>query len=62
MPNHLKLILSLIIVAVAVVFHYFQGQAGQEVTKWLALGLGAFMIFAIWLFPEAKREAKKKQE
>ena len=62
MPNHLKLILSLIIVAVAVVFHYSQGEAGQDVAKWVALGLGAFMIFAIWLFPEARGGKKAREE
>ncbi len=53
MPNHLKLILSIIIVVVAAAASYWQNQVGQNLTPWVALGLGAFMIFAIWLFPEA---------
>ena len=62
MPNHLKLILSGIVVAVAVIVHFFQGQAGQDVTKWVVLGLGAFMILAIWLFPEARGGKKGREE
>ena len=54
MPNHLKVMLSVLIVVVAVAVSYWQSQIGQPVTPWVALGLGAFMIFAIWLFPEAK--------
>ena len=54
MPNHLKVMLSVLIVVVALAVSYWQNAIGQPVTPWVALGLGAFMIFAIWLFPEAK--------
>lgn len=57
MPAKIKILLSIVVVfAAAVVFH-FQSAAGQEITPWIALGLGAFMIFAMWIFPE---EQKKK--
>jgi hypothetical protein len=53
MPSHLKFVLSGIIVVVAAVFAWWQTETGQSVTPWVGLGLGLFMIFAIWLFPEA---------
>lgn len=52
MPAHIKLLLSLLVAVAAVVIHLFQNAAGQDVNKWVVLGLGAFMIFSLWLFPE----------
>ncbi|HZS83555.1 MAG TPA: hypothetical protein VFA50_11830 [Stellaceae bacterium] len=54
MPAKYKLPLSVVVAIVAIAVHFFQKAAGQPVTPWVALGLGAFMIFAMWLFPEAK--------
>ncbi|MFO1057085.1 MAG: hypothetical protein U1E53_08975 [Dongiaceae bacterium] len=54
MPNRIKLSLSILVAIVAVIVHYFQGRAGQALDAWLALGLGALMIAAMWLFPEAR--------
>jgi len=48
MPNYLKAIISLV-VALAAGLTYYAEILGAEV----ALALGALMIFAIWLFPEA---------
>ena len=53
MPPRIKLILSLLVVIAAVVVHFFQASVGQDVNKWIVLGLGAFMIVALWIFPEA---------
>lgn len=55
MPNNIRAILSVIVALVAVVVFYFEHTGGGGALKWLALGLGAFMIYAVWLFPEAKR-------
>ncbi len=38
---------------VPVVF-YFENKAGSGELQWIASGLGALMLGAIWLFPEAK--------
>lgn len=62
MPNHIKLILSIVVVAVAIAFHIFQARAGHELNSWLALGLAAFMIAAVWLFPEAKGYKDKRRD
>jgi len=55
MPTNIRKMLSVIVALVAVAAFYFENQAGQDVLKWLALVLGALMIAAVWLFPEAKR-------
>lgn len=49
MPNYLKIIICLIVAAVAgLVFHL--GINAREVV----LGIAALMIVAIWMFPEAR--------
>jgi hypothetical protein len=53
MPPRIKIVLSLLVVIAAVIVHVFEGSIGQEVDKWIVLGLGAFMIAALWIFPEA---------
>ena len=54
MPPKYKVPLSVLVAIVALAVYYFQRTAGQPLTPWVALALGAFMIFAMWLFPEAK--------
>ncbi len=53
MPKNLKLMLSVILVVVGAIIGYWQARIGQSVNQWLAPLLGLFMVFAIWLFPEA---------
>ena len=57
MPNNIRAGLTVVVILVALVVFYFEHQAGAGVLKWLALGLGAFMVYAVWLFPEAKQKA-----
>ena len=54
MPSHIRAILSVVVVLVALAVFYFEYNAENGLLKWFALGLGAFMIYAVWLFPEAK--------
>ena len=37
---------------------YFQHMLGHDRIQYLVAFLGCFMIFAMWLFPEVKREEK----
>ncbi len=60
MPPKIKIPLSLLVALAAIAVFYFQRQAGQSVTPWVALALGGFMIFAMWLFPEEKKGQAKK--
>ena len=56
MPSHLKLLLSLMVSAVAGAMLWIERAAGAPAIGWLALALGALMILGIWLFPEARRQ------
>ncbi len=55
MPNNIRAALSVIAALIAAAVFYFEHDAGSGLLKWIALALGAFMIYAVWLFPEAKR-------
>ena len=54
MPKNIRAMLSVIVALVAAVTFYVEMQAGAGALKWVALALAAFMIYAVWLFPEAK--------
>ena len=56
MPVKIKLGLSLLVVLVAALAAYFQHALGHERLQYVVAFLGFFMIFAMWLFPEVKRE------
>ena len=57
MPNNIRAGLTVVVILVALVVFYFENRAGAGLLKWLALGLGAFMVYAVWLFPEARQKA-----
>lgn len=59
MPNRVKVLLSLAVLLTALLVHAFQLQAGQPFTPWLVLFVGAVMIIALWLFPEAKKPLRR---
>ncbi len=56
MPTHIKLLLSAVVIAAAAALGWWQLGIGQTVPGYVVWGLGAFMIVALWLFPEAKSE------
>jgi len=56
MPVRIKLGLSLLVVLVTIVAFYFQHRLGHDRIQYVVAFLGAFMIFAMWLFPEVKRD------
>ncbi|EKS41688.1 MAG: putative membrane protein [Afipia broomeae] len=56
MPVKIKLALSLVVIIVAAVAFYMQHTLGHERVQYLVVFLGVFMVFAMWLFPEVKRE------
>jgi hypothetical protein len=56
MPVKIKLALSLVVVLVAALACYFQHVAGHDRVQYVVAFLGFFMIFAMWLFPEVKRD------
>ena len=56
MPVKIKLGLSLLVVLVAAIASYYQHALGHDVVQYVVAFLGFFMIFAMWLFPEVKRD------
>ena len=56
MPVKIKLGLSLLVVLVAAIAAYYQHVLGHDRIQYVVAFLGFFMIFAMWLFPEVKRE------
>jgi hypothetical protein len=56
MPVRIKLGLSLLVVLVAAIAFYCQHRLGHDRIQYVVAFLGCFMIFAMWLFPEVKRE------
>jgi hypothetical protein len=56
MPVKIKLGLSFGVVIVAAIATYFQHVLGHDRIQYVVAFLGFFMIFAMWLFPEVKRD------
>jgi hypothetical protein len=56
MPVKIKLGLSLLVVLVTALAAYYQHTLGHDRLQYVVTFLGLFMIFAMWLFPEVKRE------
>ncbi len=56
MPMKIKLGLSLLTILVAAIAAYYQHLLGHGRIQYVVMFLGLFMIFAMWLFPEVKRE------
>jgi len=56
MPVKIKLGLSLLVALVAAIACYVQHRLGHDRIQYVVAFLGFFMIFAMWLFPEVKRE------
>jgi uncharacterized membrane protein YfcA len=56
MPVKIKLGLSLVTVLVAAIAAWYQHLLGHDRIQYVVAFLGLFMIFAMWLFPEVKRE------
>lgn len=60
MPNRIKIILSLVVLAVAIAGYAFQSMLGQEGPKYAVAFLGVFMVIAMWVFPEVQRRPGDK--
>ncbi|MES2599553.1 MAG: hypothetical protein V4602_01960 [Pseudomonadota bacterium] len=56
MPVKIKLVLSFVVVLVAAITVYMQHALGHDRIQYLVAFLGFVMVFAMWLFPEVKRE------
>ena len=52
MPTNIKLMLSIIALAVGAGAHYWEGQNGNVQLSWIVAALAVFMVLAMWIFPE----------
>ena len=54
MPVPIKIIFSLVVLAVAVAGYFFLDWLGQGdgISQYLALFLGVFAVISFWIFPE----------
>jgi len=62
MPTNIRAGLSVVVAIVTAVAFYFEWQASAGLLKWIVLCLGVFMIWALWLFPEAKGQYQGRRE
>jgi hypothetical protein len=53
MPSDIKAMLSLIALAVAAAFAYWEKSNGNGHLSWFVIGFGVFAVVAMWVFPEA---------
>ncbi|MEM7190495.1 MAG: hypothetical protein AAF439_12860 [Pseudomonadota bacterium] len=58
MPPRIKAILTCVVIAIAVVGWTFRDTIALTANPILLGALACVMIFAIWLFPEVKRDAR----
>ena len=56
MPPRIKMFLTGTIIVVAVLAWIFRDAIAMEASPLLVFGLMAFMVFALWLFPEVKKD------
>lgn len=53
MPNGVKAVVSLVVLIVAAILAYWSGSPIRpEFSTWV-MATGAFMVIAMWIFPEA---------
>lgn len=60
MPTRVKIMLSLIVLAVTAASYVFQAGLGPNGAKNAVAFLGAFMVVAMWVFPEVQRRKGDK--
>lgn len=60
MPNRIKILLSLVVLAVAAAAYAFQAALGQVGPRYAVAFLGVFMVVAMWVFPEVERRPGNK--
>jgi hypothetical protein len=53
-PNDVKAILSVVALAVAVAFAYWEDFNGKPHLFWFVIGFAVFAVIAMWVFPEAQ--------
>lgn len=55
MPAHIKIIVSVITLAVGGAYYFSESHYGETILDWVGIGLSVFMVIAMWLFRESGR-------
>ncbi len=58
MPINIKIIFSIVVLAVAIAGYFFLDWLGQSFTPYLSVFLGVFSVVAFWIFPEVTHKKK----
>ena len=59
MPNHYKVLVSVLAIAVCTAVFWFDPSSGFA--RWVTLALGPMMAGAIWVLPEAKAKEIRRE-
>ena len=59
MPNHYKVLVSVLAIAVCTAVFWFGPSSG--IARWVTLALGPMMAGAIWVLPEAKAKEIRRE-
>jgi len=59
-PNHIKAALSIVVLIVGSVMHWYEKENGDVQLSWLVAGLAVFMVMAMWIFPETSGSKNKR--
>jgi len=60
MPTNIKIGVSILTISVALIMFYVERQENNGLIQWFVLGLGLFMAFSLWLFPEPRKTKSSK--
>ena len=53
MPTNIKIILTILVAVGTWLMYRYEVSIANEPVQFYVVGLGCFMILALWLFPEA---------
>lgn len=56
MPTKVKLALSIVVIAVAVLMFILQRNLGNVVPGYVCLLIGSLMILGMWVFPDVRKD------
>ena len=62
MPGNIKLGLSIVVLVLGVLMYIWEADQGNVQLSWIVIGLSVFMVFAMWIFPEAGQTSEDQKE
>ena len=62
MPRNIKVGLSIVVLLLGVLMYIWEADQGNVQLSWIVIGLSVFMVFAMWIFPEAGQTSEDQKE